>query len=56
MCDDDMPQLGFDDIEGADITNLQFVLPAELLPSQLNSIITILLPVTTNPPRITAID
>jgi len=51
-----MPQLGFDDIEGADVTNLHFVLPAEPFPSPLNNVTTNLLPETTNLPRIIAVD
>jgi hypothetical protein len=49
-----MPQLGFNDIEGADVTNLHFVLPAELFPSLPNNVTTILS--TTNLPRIIAVD
>jgi hypothetical protein len=53
MCDIDMPQRGFDDIEGADVTYLHIVLPAELFPSRPNNTTTILLPaLTTNLPRI----
>jgi len=32
--DDDMPQGGFRDLDGADITHLNPVLPAELRPAQ----------------------
>jgi hypothetical protein len=51
-----MPQLGFDDIEGADITNLNSVLRAEFFPTGPNNVTTLLLRETTNPPRMVAVD
>ena len=49
--DINMPQSGFDDIEGADITLLESVILAEPLPTQPNPVAAMLVRVTTHLPR-----
>ena len=41
-CDNNMPKLGFDNIESADVTFLDPVLPAEPLPSRPTKVVAIL--------------
>lgn len=39
MCDNDMPQGGFNNVDGADISNLDLVLLTEPLPIQTTNIV-----------------
>ena len=41
-CDNNMPKLGFDNIESADVTFLDLILPAEPLPSRPTKVVAIL--------------
>ena len=41
-CDNNMPKLGFNNIESADVTFLDLILPAEPLPSRPTKVVAIL--------------
>jgi hypothetical protein len=50
MCDNDMPQCGFNNVEGADVAFLETVLPAKLLPTPHDNEAVVLAWETTNLP------